>query len=214
MSDDRPVYLGVPATHTIWTQCARSIMTLDLPPGSRLDIEEGPSLPAKSRNMIIERFLEDTDLDLLMLVDSDMRLPTETPRRLASWGKPAVWALAFLRVPPYAPIPTREGETLWQPVLEGHDGLLEVDRAGAGCLLVEREALETVGYPWFKSTTGEGDGEDAFFCDRLRDEGYRVLVDFGLCARHVGATAVGREFATAWWDRAAREEERQREVAE
>lgn len=202
MSDEETVYLGVPAVHWMWTQSARSLMVIDLPRGSGLDIEEGSALPALSRNWIIERYLE-TDHEWLMLVDSDMRLPRETFRRLASWGVPAVWALAFGRVPPYVPIAERYGEPMVETVASGEDGLVEAHRAGAGCILLRREVLEAVGRPWFKSEKGDGAREDAFFCDRVREEGYGVMVDFGMCAKHVGATPVDKDFATAYWQRQA-----------
>lgn len=62
----------------------------------------------------------------------------------------------------------------------------ETRSAGAGCLLVRREVLENIGWPWFKmiyQPKWENDGnaiksmEDMYFFDKVIDAGYKIICD-------------------------------------
>lgn len=62
----------------------------------------------------------------------------------------------------------------------------ETASAGAGCLLVRREVMEDIGWPWFKMTyqlKWENDGnaiknmEDMYFFDKVLDAGYKIIAD-------------------------------------
>lgn len=67
----------------------------------------------------------------------------------------------------------------------------EVASSGASCLLVRKEVLDDIGWPWFKTEyqpkwTNAGEavkcGEDEFFCRQARTKGYKVIADpFVIC---------------------------------
>lgn len=85
---------------------------------------------------------------------------------------------------------------------------IEVDRVGAGCLLVHRSVLESMppqrpeaGKHWFdwrvdmRGVPGtieyECSSEDFTFCDHYRKMGGKVLVDTSIVCRHVGLAQAG-----------------------
>lgn len=74
-------------------------------------------------------------------------------------------------------------------------GLIEVDWTGAGFLLLRRDALETMDYPWFSGreisfTSEEGPcaqlaSEDLGFCMKARRAGKKVMLDADCRVQHV-----------------------------
>lgn len=69
----------------------------------------------------------------------------------------------------------------------------ETRSAGAGCLLVRREVLEDIGWPWFKmiyQPKWENNGnaiksmEDMYFFDKVMDAGYKIIVDPNEVCKH------------------------------
>lgn len=64
-------------------------------------------------------------------------------------------------------------------ILEDNPGFQEIEQGGSGVILIRRKVLETVPAPWFhtplNSQTGEiVDGEDAYFCKKAREHGFRI----------------------------------------
>lgn len=69
----------------------------------------------------------------------------------------------------------------------------ETRSAGAGCLLVRREVLEDIGWPYFKmiyQPKWENNGnaiksmEDMYFFDKVLDAGYKIIVDPNEICKH------------------------------
>ena len=69
----------------------------------------------------------------------------------------------------------------------------ETRSAGAGCLLVRREVMEEIGWPWFKmiyQPKWENNGnaiksmEDMYFFDKVLDAGYKIIADPNIICKH------------------------------
>lgn len=69
----------------------------------------------------------------------------------------------------------------------------EVRSTGAGCLLIRREVLEEIGWPYFKMEYQEkwqndGEpiktGEDMYFAKKVRKAGYRIIADPSITCEH------------------------------
>lgn len=69
----------------------------------------------------------------------------------------------------------------------------ETASVGAGCLLVRREVMEDIGWPWFKmiyQPKWENDGnaiksmEDMYFSDKVLDAGYKIIADPRQICKH------------------------------
>ncbi len=133
-----------------------------------------------------------------LFADSDIAFTPEHVRIALSHSKPIV-AMPYLR---------HENDGLYQAGdfadLERASlnrmhcataGFLEVDFVGAGFLLVERGALESMRFPWFRHDVVEvGDeadnrGEDVCFCIGAFEAGYSIWCDFDHPVTHRLRTA-------------------------
>lgn len=70
--------------------------------------------------------------------------------------------------------------------------LVEVLTTGGGCLLVKGEVMRKVQPPWFKVITEAGGkqvffGEDAYFCQKAREYGYKTYVATDIPIGHQGS---------------------------
>lgn len=84
--------------------------------------------------------------------------------------------------------------------LQGTD-LIEIGTNGLGFVCVTYEVLEKIGYPWFKfyqqPSDDEGktfpplNGEDVWFFNRAREEGFRVMLDPTLHIGHLKTVPLG-----------------------
>lgn len=196
----------------------------------------GPLAVDKARNRLCAEFLRTED-EWLLMVDADATLHPLTLLRLLSWQRPVVGALAFSRYGPMFPTvyrgqpqaPEKRGFLIqvdavrsWlqeHPEMIGSEArvkepqeagdLVEVDRTGAHCLLIQREVLEAIRPPWFVSkddgpdSTGLGVGEDFYFCGQVQEAGYPIYVDMGCMAGHAYGERIlaSRDFLV--WDYAS-----------
>jgi len=82
------------------------------------------------------------------------------------------------------------------PNLERNEkGLVEVDYAGLGCMVVKRGVFEALTYPWFSGPVmnwTDKNGvecsdiwtDDAYFCHRAKEAGFKIYVDPDLQILH------------------------------
>lgn len=143
----------------------------------------------------------------LFFLDSDVIPPPDAVTRLLARGVPLVSGVYARRSPPHGiPVMQRKGRWVMPEELP-KEGLIEVDVVGAGCLLIRRDLLETVGkhHPqrpeagkaWFdwrvdhaRSDKLPADyymSEDFTFNLHVKKTlGIPTLVDCGVVCRHVG----------------------------
>lgn len=79
-----------------------------------------------------------------------------------------------------------------QPVNE--KGLIEVDYAGMGLMIVKKGVFESMSYPWFRGDVihwvengvemADVDTDDAGFCARAKENGFKVYVDPAVRIKH------------------------------
>lgn len=166
----------------------------------------------ESRNLAVQRWLDETPHEWLWFVDTDMGFLPDTVDRLLAAADPAerpvVGALCFgLREIAYdgyggrrvTPVPT-----ILMPAVtrEGHHGfavqwrypqdtLMQVAGTGAACILIHRTVAEklraTHGDRWFDpSRYGDGQpvSEDLSFCARVGAAGFKIWVHTGVKTTH------------------------------
>lgn len=177
----------------------------------------GTGLLSKTRNLIVQHFLYSTEEDWLLLLDSDqfVALPA-IDKLLSSADKesvPFISALIFaslsdINVDP-SPCIFKENEN---GVLRAYmdypeDSLVEIDAAGAGCVLVHRSVLERVQEVYKDPTTGDNwvwfqDGpvsplswvaEDMYFSRRVADSGIKLYAHTGAVLPHMKSVWVTQE---------------------
>lgn len=154
------------------------------------------------------------------LMDVDQLFPQDTIPRLMDTAKKheagVVSVLYHIGRAPYAPVAgwtKKEGETTAFVNRRGQDwkenycslgkGVVEVDWAGSGGLLIRRDVLEAVGWPYFQDIWDEGVsrrimGHDVNFCLRAKEKGFKVVVDTDVCSDHGKFTYISREWAEAF----------------
>ncbi len=156
-----------------------------------------------ARNDICQQAL-DKDCDALLFLDADHEFAPSLLSNLLAHRKSIVTGRYHVKQPPYHP-------TLYVTPTEAHTegnfkavhygkGLFPVDRCGAGALLIRREALEAIGFPWFRYKADPKPphdlsvSEDFWFCERAQEEGFTIWADWETEAKHLTQGSVGIEW--------------------
>lgn len=165
-------------------------------------------LTTRSRNLVVKTFLDTTDAEWLLILDSDERLSVDTWLKLIEAAdektRPIVSGLVFaafyengdvLRAVPT--IYRMDMETGLQPIDDYEkDAIIEVDATGTGCLLIHRSVLlhlqesatENQGkdWAWFVegAISGVYFGEDLLFSKRLKSLKYKIHAHTGAILPH------------------------------
>lgn len=137
------------------------------------------------RNEVVKHFLEDKYSHLLFL-DSDMIFPDDTIQRLLSWKKDIVSGIySFKTQPPKPVFSPKQGACI-------DNGLLEVEVAGAGCLMIKKDVFKTLEPPYFLEESDGSDriGEDVYFCRKAREAGYKVFIDWNVGCGHISSIVI------------------------
>ena len=139
--------------------------------------------PASSRNCLIEGFLEG-DSDYLFFVDSDVVPPEDAAQKLLALDVDVAAGIYNIMI---------SDEIYWDVRSNGvyistdstlPDKPFKIDGAGGGCLMIKREVLEKMEYPWFDlelQRASENDGvfikrgEDVYFIEKAIENGFSVV---------------------------------------
>jgi hypothetical protein len=160
-----------------------------------------------AENLLVERFLKETDGTHLFLTEMDMVLPLDTIPKLARLEKPIASGLYFLRNGEgqaclYVPAPVTPALSKYPHTPVGifpQDTPFRLGKKGGccglGCVLISREVLEAIPYPWFdlkekNPQTGEGYGSDMYFYTKVREAGFEVWIDPTVRCGHMDYTTV------------------------
>lgn len=179
--------------------------------------DNSSSLVSENRNILVQQFLDHPFKGThLFFLDTDMGVPADGIRKLLEADKPIISGLyvdkkfglfvARRRLSRYRYTPVQEQWSKysipgkgapWVLKEELRDKVLECDAAGAGCLLIRREVLEKVSYPWFfedydTASTRHGResmvSEDFSFFYKAAQAGFRAYVHTGvLCVHWLGS---------------------------
>lgn len=150
------------------------------------------TLIADQRNGLAKATL-DEGFDWLLMLDSDMRFPSDTLVRLLDHNQPIVTCNYTTRRPPAEPVAFRSITTLEKIYTEEDStGLEECAANGMGVALIHRTVFEQMEKPWFyipyiPASDGFW-GEDVWFCNQARKAGFPTLIDHDLSkeVHHIG----------------------------
>jgi GT2 family glycosyltransferase len=174
-----------------------------------LALESGPNI-STARNLLVNNFLEDyPDVPWLFMCDTDMWFPADTVTRLIAAADPAerpvVGGLCFHgnasggapHATMYELIEPEPGKLAFRRHTDWpEDAVVRVSGTGAACLLMHRDALETVrkssrdeAAPWFRESAIGAPlslmGEDLTFCLRAGAAGVPIHVATGVKVGHM-----------------------------
>ena len=146
----------------------------------------------KARTLIIRAALENK-LEYVLFVDDDVVPPASALCNLfyTMQQNPGCGAVSAVQVskenPPQPLVWLRESAgPHWNWKL---GDVFPVYYAPAGCLLVRMDAVRRLPEPWFLLGQQDGGafGEDYYFCRKLIDAGFPVLMDGGIVCSHIAA---------------------------
>lgn len=198
------VVIAVPAQDTVATDFSFDLaklvgFTVAQAPEIRVTLLHNKGTIVEStRHMLAKQVVADDSVTHVLWLDSDMRFPKDALFRLLAADEDIVAAIYPGRRAPIIPTATIGDEQLLfiEPARSAQpDMLIEASRCGMGCMLMRADVLRKIPKPWFAvSYSSEQDiyqGEDAFFCRKAQDAGYRVMIDPNLSreVKHVGSFA-------------------------
>jgi len=118
----------------------------------------------------------------ILFIDDDMVFPPQTLDLLLSHKKTLVGVNSNSRMLPLKSTVTYEGEMPKE--------LFECEQVGFGVALIDLSVIEHLPQPWFGFETAINgkvlNGEDGWFCDRIKAKGYSVHCDPTLSISHIG----------------------------
>lgn len=143
-----------------------------------------------NRNEIVNYFLDESDHDVLWMIDSDIT-PPDNAHEILDYEFDIISPIVFSTKGgvPY-PVATEYGEDgNYRMYAREFDELIDVEGVGAGCIAITREVLEDMSQPVFeftKSDNGElNTSEDFNFCVCANEAGYSVKVATDYVCGHV-----------------------------
>ena len=142
-----------------------------------------------NRNKIVQDFLQRKNFDYLLMLDDDNVPPTNL-LNLADFDKDIICGLSFgwqknMVIPS---VFKRRPDGLYTVrEFKGDEGLIEVDAAGSGQMMIARRVLEKMRYPFRNEYDRDGIkklGLDINFCQRAKEMGFRVYVHLDYICDH------------------------------
>jgi hypothetical protein len=85
----------------------------------------------------------------------------------------------------------------WEDVPE--EGLFEVHAAGSAGMLVRKHVLDTVGDPWFESSSGAMINDDLEFCRKIREAGFIIHATADVWIGHISGYTVTPQLRDGTW---------------
>lgn len=147
-----------------------------------------------NRHKIIEDFLK-TDMDYLLMVDSDI-IPPENTLELVDFDKDVIGTLCFAyissKIVPLMLQKNPQNDEYKKYIVKpftNEDGLMECDAIGSGCMIIRRDVLTSgkIKAPFINIYDENGmkiEGLDLAFCRKAKEAGYKVWCHTDYVASH------------------------------
>lgn len=184
-----------------------------LPLWDVIHVRSGPALQV-GRGLLVDTFLDQSDADVLLMLDSDMSFTPQTiyqmwdafntlPHNNGANAK-ILGGLAFIAAPGFLQpniwvAHPGEPDDLLATFTYPDDQLLQVTATGAACLMVHREVFEKIAAEqgrrgiWFAHHVlpdGSELGEDLSFCRRANTAGYPIFLHTALKFGHTKSMVI------------------------
>jgi hypothetical protein len=210
MRSRETICIGIPHDGKIDTQMTLDLVSLMSERKPRIDsmqLVQGVGLLARTRNIIVKNFLNDSKADWLLMVDSDQSLSIDVFDLLVDTAhkddRPMVAGLVFAAfydadlLRPVPAIYNVAADGAMMPIDDyPKNEIFRIDGAGTGCLLVHRSVLQAMrenaspnqGTDWCWFFDGALDGrwfsEDLLFCRKATALGFPIFVHTGAILGH------------------------------
>lgn len=194
------------------------------PPGTDV-LAIHSSSPAKNKNIAIKQALDDGRYTHVFLTDDDHIYPPDTIMKLLARNVDVISGVYCMKMSPFPMIafnkPNEKGQSQFIDFNKlGEDECVEVSRVPGGCLLVTTFALQEMkavldrtnylfggGFnpiwegKWFTLGQIEPDNwcDDLWFCDRVRDAGFKIYIDTSVRIGHITKCVLTPEYTDGKW---------------
>lgn len=187
MTDSHEVLIAVPCVGPVSFEWAAALAKLyrNAPEGSEI-LKVGRYSVDEARNQACRLAIR-RGFDWIFFLDSDVIPPSDCLPRLMKHDEPIVSG-AYIN---------RDLLDCWGDSDNPPEDLVEARLTGAGCLLIQADALRAIPQPWFRLSYPElvksnpwGDypifvtPEDHYFCWKAQKTGFRVLLDNTVRCKH------------------------------
>lgn len=193
------IFIAVPTFETIYPDTFKSIYGLD-PAGNQLvfDFVRGYDC-ATARNRIARQAIAE-NADYVLMVDSDMVLPSDTIAHMLEDSKDiclGVYAnreggayngnMCIYKLGEFN-YSTKYLISEVNEMLRQGETKVKVHGGGMGCALIRTDVFKRIKYPWFDWVNYENDtvlSEDLYFCEQCAKNGITVYADMRVKCGHV-----------------------------
>lgn len=194
----KQILIAIPTAKYIEPETFKSIYDLIIPTGYETTFQTFYGYNVEQvRNLIADWVVK--GYDYLFSVDSDITFPPHTLAQLLSHDKDVVSAVYRQRKEEHVlELWHKNGKNITKEELNKvTTPLLEIGGCGFGCVLVKKEVFGVIGYPQFKYHSAIDHkntiSEDAYFCNKARENGFLIHVDPKLLCGHIGSTTFNPE---------------------
>lgn len=162
---------------------------LDLPGPVKWDFRKTGINIARAKNLALEQ----AEGEWIWFIEDDHRFAPNLLTALLAHQVDVVGPLCLHRRAPFMPccMGPSEGNKRWTVPLTGRTGLVEVAYTGTAGMLVQRRVWEGITTrPWFQAGRSDLAGysdmvsDDSFFCNRVREAGFRLYSDLDHVLSH------------------------------
>jgi GT2 family glycosyltransferase len=183
---------------------------------------KGNGLLSKLRNRVVKTFLDSTDSDWLLLIDSDEQLSPAVFDQLINTAhhteRPVVAGLVFAAFKEDGALYPKPVPAIFQDTPQGflplfnydRNAIFEIDACGTGCILIHRSVLlkmrevadphQGTDWCWFWDgpLNGEWISEDLLFSRRIRQLGFPIHVNTAAVLPHQKSYWLDERHHIAW----------------
>ena len=208
---------------------ARTLTSADIRGIQAVILDNSNPLISENRNILVQQFLDHPfNGTHLFFLDTDVSVPSDGIKTLLAADKPVIAGVyvdkKHLRFvvrrcinqfkyvyvqPEWSKYADGKGPH-WIIKEELQNKVIDCDAAGAGCLLIKREVLETMPYPWFYENYKPGAtrhekessvSEDLTFFYNAKQAGFQGYIHTGVLCDHWMGT---HKFPPFWTEEEAR----------
>lgn len=186
------VVVGLPLSRPVMPEWAVALATQNWPTNTNVCYCPVRGMPVDKARIAIVEGAQNLKSPYIWMIDDDVEVPYGTCRQLLKTMKqadPKVMVVAGIytsRQEPAEPIvyQTDGHGAFWR---WKKDSIFEVNGTiGTGCMLIRTEVFDHIEKPWFQTIDCESAKitDDAWFCDRVRAAGFKILADANVLCRH------------------------------
>lgn len=192
----KQILIAIPNKNLIEAETFKSIYDLEIPDGYECTFQYFYGYQVEQVRNLIADWIVKGPYDYLFAVDADISFPPDTLKKLLSHNKDMVTGLYIQRIPGKHCIEVMKSNHLggvthvpWEE-LKGQ-GLVKVDSAGFGCVLIKKEVFTSIEYPHFvyKSALDHQHtiSEDVYFFLKAKAQGKEIWADTTILCGHHGS---------------------------